>query len=193
VKHLFSILALAVTLFTALNAIDASANWQRPGGGFNRPGNSDRPGWNNPGRPGGPGWFNPGRPGRPGRPGYGGPGYGGPGYGGPGYGGPGYGGGRVTCTATDNGWEEHWGGHGSCGECKARHGSCTERCSQESFACRAEGSNHLGRAESFEAYGSDEYFTRNEALDRCYRMGARNCRSVGCTTHSQVVSTRSCQ
>lgn len=172
VKHLSLLFVLAVTLFTALNAIDASADWRRPGPG-------GRPGWGNPGRPGpgGPGWNNPGRPGP----------------GGPGWGNPGHGGGRVTCTASDNGWEEHWGGHGSCGECVSKHGSCTERCSQESFACRAEGTNYNGTSESFESYGSDEYFARNEALDRCYRMGARNCRSVGCTTSSQVVSTRSCR
>lgn len=182
-KHLFSLLVLAVSLFTFLNAIDASANdrhgWSRPGGnpGWGRPGPG--PGWGRPG-PGGPGW---GRPG--GNPGWGRPGPGGPG--GPGWSQP-----RVTCTATDNGWEEHWGGHSSCHECKAQHGNCTETCSQESFACRAEGINGLGNSESFEAYGSDEYFTRNEALDRCYRMGGRNCRSVGCTTSSQVVSRRGC-
>lgn len=160
-KHLLSILVFAITLFTALQAVDASAN--------------DRFGFNRPGRPG-PGW---GRPG--GNPGWGRPG------GNPGWSQP-----RVTCSATDNGWEEHWGGHGSCQECKAKHGSCTETCSTESFACRAEGSNSMGNTESFEAYGSDEMFTRNEALDRCYRMGNRNCRSVGCTTSSQVVSRRGC-
>jgi hypothetical protein len=176
-KSFFSLFALAATLFTALNAIDASADWQRPG---------SRPGWNNPGRPGpGPGWNNPGRPGRPG--------WGNPGRPGPGPG-PGFGfGGNVTCSATDNGWEEHWGGHGSCQECKARHGSCTERCSTTSYACKAQGTNYRGQTETFESYGSDEYFARNEALDRCYRMGARNCSSTGCSTSQQVVSTRSCQ
>lgn len=168
-KSLLSILALAVTLFTALNAIDANAAW-RPGNGpgFGGPG---RPGFGGPGRPGRPGWNNPGRPG-------------------PGWGNPQP---NVTCSATDNGWEEHWGGHGSCQECKARHGNCTETCSTQSFACRAEGTNHMGRPESFESYGSDEYFARNEALDRCYRMGARDCRSAGCTTSSQVISRNSCR
>jgi|GEM_PF-1886800 len=193
-KQFLSLLALALTLFTAINAIDANADWRGGRGpGFGGPG---RPG------PGGPGWSEPGRPGRPGpgRPGPGGPGWNNPGRPGPGPGGPGWNnpgrpgpGPRVTCSATDNGWEEHWGGHGSCQECKARHGSCTETCSTESFSCRAEGTNYSGRTESFESYGSDEYFARNEALDRCYRMGARDCRSAGCTTSSQVVSRNSCR
>ncbi len=136
-KHLLSLFVLAVTLFTALNAIDASAN--------PRPDN------------------------------------------------PSFSGGRVTCMATDNGWEEHFGGHSTCQKCLSKHSSCTERCSTENYSCKAEGTDYQGRVETFEAYGSDEYFARDEALDRCYRMGARSCSSSGCTTISQVVSTRSCQ
>lgn len=129
-KPILSILALAITLFTALNAINANANWGR--------------------------------------------------------------GSQVSCIATDNGWEEHWGGHGSCQECKAKHGRCTETCSRENYSCKAEGVNYQGFTESFEAYGSDEYDTRNEALDRCYLRGATNCHYVGCSSESEVVSRRTC-
>jgi hypothetical protein len=184
-KHILSLLALALTLFTAINAIDANADW-RGGGG--------RPGWSNPGRPGngGPGWGGPGWS-EPGRPGNGGPGWGNPGR--PGNGGPGWGNPQpnVTCTATDNGWEEHWGGHSSCQECKAKHGTCAQTCSTQSYNCRATGTNNLGRAETFESYATDEYQARNEALDRCYRMGARDCRSADCSTSTQIVSRGQCQ
>jgi hypothetical protein len=53
--------------------------------------------------------------------------------------------GRLNCVASDEGWEEHWGGHGggpseirACRECLAVHGGCRFSCSTEQFRCTAQ-------------------------------------------------------
>ncbi|MCM2266277.1 MAG: hypothetical protein NDI60_00730 [Elusimicrobiales bacterium] len=51
---------------------------------------------------------------------------------------------RMTCRASDYGWEEHWGGHGggpnewdACRECLSKHGSCRFDCSVDMVRCEA--------------------------------------------------------
>lgn len=102
-----------------------------------------------PGFPGGPG----GRPGHPG------------GYG-------------MRCAAYDQGWEEHWGGHGSCGECEARHGRCVEECSYTEFTCIAEG-DYFGRRFQVEGRSWDEYEAQRQAMWECQNRGSRYCRLIG--------------
>jgi hypothetical protein len=51
---------------------------------------------------------------------------------------------RMTCRASDTGWEEHWGGHGggsnemdACRDCLAKHGSCRFDCTVDMVRCDA--------------------------------------------------------
>ena len=100
---------------------------------------------------------------------------------------------NISCAATDAGFEEHWGGHRSCGECLAQHGRCIETCQTNSFVCHAEGLSRFGR-DTFEAYSDrSEAEARDEALDRCYDSGARNCRAIRCDSNRQIVSQNSCR
>ncbi|HEY8271253.1 MAG TPA: hypothetical protein VIG33_10230 [Pseudobdellovibrionaceae bacterium] len=134
-------------------------------------------GW---GRPG-PGRGGPGYPGRPG-----------PGYPGPGRGGGGWGG-NVQCSATDSGWEEHWGGHGSCGECLQIHGNCTETCSRSYNVCQAEGIDQSGRRFTTEGRGEIRYQAEDDAMRACYYYRYQNCRIVSCNQNNETVSRRSCR
>jgi hypothetical protein len=106
---------------------------------------------------------------------------------------PGWGGNRnVSCRSYDNGWEEHWGGHATCQECKAKHGGCTEICTATSYKCTAEGSDAQGAKQTFEAYGDDEWRARDEATRRCYDRGLNNCSVSNCDTSNQEVSRKGC-
>lgn len=126
---------------------------------------------------------------RPGRPG---PGRPGPGRPGPGY--PDRG--RLECSATDKGWEEHWGGHYDCRECLEKHDGCIETCQEVRtvYSCQFEGQDGRGTRESFAATSDDRRQAEYEAEDRCYRAGYRNCRYQGCNTSEDrdVVSRRDC-
>ena len=122
----------------------------------------------------------------------------GPGYGGGGhydddygYGGGGYGSSRVTCKAVDRGWEEHFGGHGSCGECLRKHGRCQEECSEEGFTCLVVGVRG-GRQREFYGYGGNPRRALNRAYDECEYRGFRRCEERGCNRESRVVSRRNC-
>lgn len=99
---------------------------------------------------------------------------------------------NVTCSATDNGWEEHWGGHRDCSSCLAKHGNCTERCEATYYTCKAEGTDYRGYAMTMEARGDSRFYTEREAMDRCqYRY--QNCRITNCSESSETVSRRSCR
>lgn len=101
-------------------------------------------------------------------------------------------GGHITCTASDNGWEEHWGGHGSCHECLSKHGDCTETCSANYFQCTAVGINHRGEEERMMGRDQDQYYAEDMALDRCYRY-LRHCRVENCVRDQETISRRSCR
>lgn len=130
--------------------------------------------------------------GYPGRPGHG-PGYG-PGYGGPGHGGqpyyPGYG---VTCRAGDRGFEEHWGGHASCGECLQKHGECIETCSTTNTECRVEGRDRNGVVLTFVGRGRDRWAAESDGIRACQYNYATNCYVVSCNDRQEILSRRSCR
>ncbi|MGE4131865.1 MAG: hypothetical protein AB7F86_09505 [Bdellovibrionales bacterium] len=108
-------------------------------------------------------------------------------------GGGGHGGGAMGCTATDRGWEEHFGGHGSCDECLRRHGSCVERCNIEQFQCIASG-YRWGRRAEFEGYGQSRREAQWDAVRNCENRGGRNCQvdrgSCRSETRSEVRECR---
>lgn len=105
---------------------------------------------------------------------------------------PGRGRPQVTCTASDNGWEEHWGSHRSCGECLAKHGDCIETCSIDYNVCQAEGVDYRGYKMTMEGRGDSRYRAEDEAMSLCQRR-YDNCRIVSCKTSSETVSRRSCR
>lgn len=103
--------------------------------------------------------------------------------------------GQVTCKASDAGWEEHWGGHDSCGECLSRHGKCEETCSQQFYSCVVEGKTgrgHVERTIEFQATGSTRWDAEDRARDRCWRSHATGCRLVTCDSESEVISRKGC-
>ena len=117
-------------------------------------------------------------------------------YPGPGYPPPhsGYPSGPVTCTAADRGWEEHAGGHYSCGECVAYHGNCLETCRSNDFQCTVEGRDAYGRVFAVHGRGYDRWQAENEALRNCrYQSYAGHCYVRGCNQQTYIVSQRSCR
>lgn len=56
----------------------------------------------------------------------------------------------TTCSYHDTGWEEHWGGHNSCGECLATHNDCNWSCSTDRYVCTAKGYRSASRLQSKE-------------------------------------------
>ncbi|MBO9665971.1 MAG: hypothetical protein J7501_04095 [Bdellovibrio sp.] len=119
------------------------------------------------------------------------------GWGNPGRGG-GHGGGwdrpNVTCSATDKGWEEHWGGHSDCNSCLKKHGSCIETCSADYYVTTAEGLDYRGYKMTVESRGNSRYQTEREAIERCsYFYRYNNCRVLKTESRSETVSRRSCR
>ncbi len=103
---------------------------------------------------------------------------------------------NLVCNAHDDGWEEHGGGHGSCGECLSKHGGCYQKCSEVSYSCTAKGTSPSGESVSIQAIGHDRYQTADEALRRCQSSGATNCRSSTYSDCNEVlneVSRTRCQ
>lgn len=101
--------------------------------------------------------------------------------------------GNITCTATDNGWEEHWGGHSSCRSCLKKHGDCTERCTQTYYVCTASGDDGHGRNYSADGYGDSRWEAQEEAQRNCRYDGLYGCSITRCDSEDQLVSRRSCR
>jgi len=120
-----------------------------------------------------------GRPGFPGHPG------GNPNRPGPG----GYG---MRCAAYDEGYEEHWSGHASCGECLRQHGRCIEDCEFTEFTCVAEGAA-FGRRFQVEGRSWDEYEAQRQAMWECERRGSRYCRLIGPCYQNEQSYRRECR
>lgn len=124
-----------------------------------------------------------------------------PGYGYPapdyGYPTPGYGyptPGRVTCSASDRGWEEHWGGHSSCGSCLQEHGDCTETCKESTQVCEVQGRDAYGTMVTFTGVGGDRWSAEAEARRSCeWNRNMRSCVTVSCRSQDRTVSTRRCR
>ena len=106
---------------------------------------------------------------------------------------PGGPGGNVTCKATDKGWEEHSGGHYSCGECLRAHDGCVETCSSNSVECRVDGTDNTGRPYSFLGRGYDQWRAQDEAMYNCRSRYLNNCYVVSCQNRQDVVSRRDCR
>ena len=106
-------------------------------------------------------------------------------------------GGGFSCTYNDAGFEEHFGGHGSCSSCLKSHGECNEECSATSFACSASGtslSGNGGTMETAEGYSDfSESDARDRALDRCVMAGNKNCVVDDCEPQRKLISSRSCR
>ncbi|QDK36688.1 hypothetical protein [Bdellovibrio sp. NC01] len=101
---------------------------------------------------------------------------------------------NITCSARDNGWEEHWGGHRDCRECVAKHGNCTETCSASYFTCQAEGVDYRGYKMTLEGRAPSRYETERQVMDLCQRQYRyQNCRIISCNENSETVSRRSCR
>lgn len=107
-------------------------------------------------------------------------------------------GGRADyCTASDRGWEEHWSGHSSCGECLRKHGKCVERCYEKEYRVTVTGLvrdrwNNTEREEEFSAYGHSEWDAEDRALRDCRYRDAYDCRVKSRDTENREVSSRSC-
>jgi hypothetical protein len=109
-------------------------------------------------------------------------------------GGGGLPGGGFSCSYRDAGFEEHFGGHGSCGSCLKAHGECNEECSATSYACTASGASTAGAVATSEGYSDySENDARERALDRCAMSGNKNCVVSDCEQRQKLVSSRSCK
>ena len=98
----------------------------------------------------------------------------------------------VTCTSEDTGYEEHWGGHYSCGECLSQHGNCIETCKSQMTECQVQGTDRYGRVINFLGRGDARWRAEDDAMRNCY-YNATNCRVTTCQDRQDVVSRRSCR
>lgn len=97
------------------------------------------------------------------------------------------------CNYVDAGWEEHRGGHDSCGECLSRHGKCIETCYEEYYECTVEGTDNSGQTREFSVRGSSQWRAEDDAMRRCYDLRYSDCESKGCNQEQEVISRRRCQ
>ncbi len=101
--------------------------------------------------------------------------------------------GQVSCTYTDTGWEEHFRGHNSCGECLQAHGNCNETCYAENQICEATGVDQFGKQVTVTGESSDRGDAERRAYDSCYYHGLRDCRVQKCDSEQQQISKRLCR
>jgi hypothetical protein len=99
----------------------------------------------------------------------------------------------VECRAYADGGYGRDRGYRSCGECTDRHGSCVERCYQAGYACEAIGHSYYGHRQRFEGFATSRRRARQEALDRCYYGGGRDCRVTDCGEAQREISQRRCE
>lgn len=113
---------------------------------------------------------------------------------------------RRDCRAYDDGWEEHWGGHGggsdyarSCRECLGRHGGCTYRCSIAMHRCNAEWRAEDGTSRTYEGRPRrDRYEAEDDAVGVCRDANWNNrsqgsCRATTCSSVDEVVDRGRCR
>ena len=99
---------------------------------------------------------------------------------------------QLQCKYYDEGWEEH-GYHNSCQECHKKHGDCEERCYSYTYTCKVTGRDKDGNIETFTALGANERRVGDEAIDRCYQAGSRNCYLDRCDESSRLESRHTCK
>lgn len=97
----------------------------------------------------------------------------------------------TTCSYTDRGWEEHWGGHRSCGECTQKHGRCVESCSINYYKCEARGVDAAGGAVTLKGNGQNRWDAERNALKYCQRY-FNNCSVTSCNTQNEPLFSREC-
>ncbi len=100
---------------------------------------------------------------------------------------------HLKCVATDDGWEEHWGGHATCSECLEEHGECTMRCYENDFTVVVEGRDYYGNFRRVEAADFSSSRARVKAMDRCYDRGLSECRVVDENRNERLVEKYRCQ
>lgn len=103
---------------------------------------------------------------------------------------------KITCSAKDRGWEEHWFGHATCGECVAKHGNCTETCEAKDTVVYGTGFDVYGRIAKFEGRGGDSYDASRDMRRVCDYYRLSRCESdsgKSDSTHSEVISRTSCR
>ena len=98
---------------------------------------------------------------------------------------------NISCSARDRGWEEHWTGHKSCGECFLKHGRCIETCEMSFYTCEAQGKDYQGNAVSTKGTGDDRFEAERNAIRNCQRSFF-NCGSVSCNSQNETVSQKEC-
>lgn len=102
--------------------------------------------------------------------------------------------GRISCSASDRGWEEHWSGHNSCGDCLRHHGSCVEKCVELRKVCEVQGSDFQGRIRTYVAIGADQWSAESEARRQCeWDRNNRSCITLSCRDDNRTISTRNCR
>lgn len=102
--------------------------------------------------------------------------------------------GRISCSASDSGWEEHWSGHSTCGECLQRHGACVETCAEMREVCEVRGTDYQGRTRTYMAIGADRWSAESEARRQCeWDRNNQSCSTVTCRADNRTVSSRSCR
>lgn len=102
--------------------------------------------------------------------------------------------GHITCSAQDKGWEEHWSGHRSCGECVRHHGKCVETCQELRELCEVQGQDYYGRIRIYRAVSADRRSAEYEAIRQCqWDRDNRSCSIVSCRSDNRTISTRSCR
>jgi hypothetical protein len=102
--------------------------------------------------------------------------------------------GQISCSARDNGWEEHWTGHSSCGECLQKHDRCTESCVELRERCEVQGTDYQGRTRIYVALGPDRWSAESEARRQCdWQRDNRSCVTTSCRPENRPVSNRSCR
>lgn len=120
----------------------------------------------------------------------------------------------IECSASDHGWEEHWGGHVSrgwdlynsadaaCRACKAPtgpHGDCSVSCAEPEYACAYEFLPDGGGNAQPGGWGEprvDSYRAEEAAMDRCRRdnWGRQGrCRVSQCQRQDRVLLRNRCR
>jgi len=118
---------------------------------------------------------------------------------------------EISCSATDKGWEEHWGGHRSrgfnlpqlessaCSKCFKKHGTCNFRCVTEETRCTARFKSDDGTFDG-EVYGDTwprRFDAEDSAMDRCWRRNrgrAGRCELTGrCDNVGRTQSSGRCR
>lgn len=103
---------------------------------------------------------------------------------------------NISCSASDKGWEEHWGGHSTCQKCMEKHGDCTETCTATDTVVYGTGYDVYGRIAKFEGRGGDSWDARRDMQSVCDYYRLSRCESdsgKSDSTHSDVISRRSCR